>query len=97
MQISLNRKHQQTSNFQDMMSQMTSDSRRFRGVVLKGKALKSRSNQCKSRSNQCKNSWKNAYFWRAPGKPMRVAMNTDNSVNNKNVYIFFNCTLIRIC
>ena len=42
----------------------------------------------KSSSIQCKSSFKNAYFWHAPDKPMRVAVDTDNSVNNIK-YIHF--------
>ena len=35
-------------------------------------------------------------FWRALGKPMGVAKDSDKSVNNINAH-FSNCTLIRIC
>ena len=45
MLIPLNRKHRQTSNFQEMMSQITLDSRQFRG---ERKTFKSSSNECKN-------------------------------------------------
>ena len=69
MVIFLNWKNRQMSNFQDMMSQMTLGSLNRKEKHSKAVVINGRIVE------------KNAYFWRAPGKPMRVGMDTDNSVN----------------